>query len=258
MFDLHSHLLPGVDDGAKTPEQSAAVLARFAQQGVAGVCLTPHLLASAAAAGMPAAHVAAWEALRPLAPTGIVLYRGAEVMLDRPLDERVARDRAVTLNGTRYLLVEFPRAVAGGTVTQAVTRVVELGLVPVVAHPERYACCSTHTVQQWRQLGALMQVDGPTLLSPRSRGVRARELVQHGLADIGAGDNHGDERGLKEVWDEFHGQAGGGVAAQLLFRKNPESLLADEAPAPVAPFSFKIPMIDIVRGLFGGRSAERS
>ena len=46
MIDLHTHLLPGVDDGAETTEQAVAVLAKFKEQGVTAVCCTPHLKAS--------------------------------------------------------------------------------------------------------------------------------------------------------------------------------------------------------------------
>ena len=113
-------------------------------------------------------------------------------MLDRPLDARVAAARQVTINGTRYILVEFSRLVAAQTVEHALALVVAIGLVPLVAHPERYRCCHPDAVRRWKALGALMQVDGPTLFSPRPRGVRARQLVEHGLADIAAADNHGE------------------------------------------------------------------
>jgi len=258
VFDLHSHLLPGVDDGSESPPQSATVLERFKSEGVVGVCLTPHLLASAAAAGVPEAHGAAWEALRQVAPEGIVLYRGAEVMLDRPLDAKVAEERVVTLNATRYLLVEFPRLVAEQAASQAVANIARLGLVPIVAHPERYACCSPRVVGRWKELGALIQLDGPTLLSSRGRGVRARELLQHGLADIAAGDNHGDDRGLKPLWDALHEQEGGAMTAQLLLRKNPEAILADQEPAPLRPFTMRLALIERVRGLLGRGREERT
>ena len=65
MYDLHCHLLPAVDDGSKSVGQSVAVLLAFKSQGITGVCLTPHLLASEAAAGVPAVHQAAFRKLEP-------------------------------------------------------------------------------------------------------------------------------------------------------------------------------------------------
>ncbi|HXE57298.1 MAG TPA: CpsB/CapC family capsule biosynthesis tyrosine phosphatase [Gemmatimonadales bacterium] len=257
MIDLHSHLLPGVDDGSRTVEQSAAVLARFAAEGVTAVALTPHLLASQAPQGVPPAHDRAYEALRAAAPDGVRLLRGAEVMLDRPLEAVVAEQRAVTLNGTRYLLVEFPRLVTNQTVEHALALVVALGLVPVVAHPERYAACRPAAVSRWRALGGLMQVDGPTLLSPRPRGGRARELVAGGLADLVAGDNHGDTRSLRPAYEAVSEQAGPAVA-DLLFLHNPGAVVEDARPAPVPPFQWRQSFLDRLRGLFGDHPPERT
>ena len=112
-------------------------------------------------------------------------------MLDRPLG-RTARRPGHPPSRHRYILVEFPRLVAAATVSHALAHVVGLGLVPVLAHPERYSCCAVETVTRWRALGGVMQVDATTLLSPRRRGERARRLVA-GLADILAADNHGDQ-----------------------------------------------------------------
>lgn len=250
MIDLHSHLLPGVDDGSRSVEQSVRVLQQFAADGVTGVCLTPHVLASQASQGVPEPHNRAFEALRLVAPAELVLYRGAEVMLDRPLEAQVAEDRRVTLNGTRYILVEFSRLVAAQTVEHALSNVIAIGLVPVLAHPERYKCCRPAAVSRWKSLGALMQVDGPTLLSSRSRGIRARELVQLGLADIAAGDNHGDDRSLGPVWQALLAQDGA-MQAQLLCRKNPQAIIEDRLVDPVAPLSWRVSVGDRLRALFG-------
>jgi len=251
VIDLHCHLLPGVDDGSRSVTQSVEVLTHLASQGVTAICLTPHLLASQAVDGMPAGHDRAFEALRPAVPEGIRVYRGAEVMLDRPLATVVARDRAVTLNGSRYLLVEFPRLVAAQTVEHALALVAAIGLVPLVAHPERYRACQLPAVERWRSLGALMQVDGPTMLSPKPRGERARELVARGLADIIAADNHGDARSLAEARAALFDQ-GGAMQAELLTVKNPAAILADQPVEPVEPFTWRLSFLERMRALLLG------
>jgi len=256
MIDLHSHLLPRVDDGSRSLEQSIGVLTRFQAEGITGVCLTPHLLASQAPAGVPAPHQRAWEELVAAAPAGVALYRGAEVMLDRPLEAAVAEQRAVTLNGSRFLLVEFPRLVAGQTVEHALALVVSIGLVPLLAHPERYSCCSPDAAHRWKTLGALLQLDGPTLLSSRPRGERARQLLQYGLADVAAGDNHGDTRGLRGIWDALI-EHEGGIQAALLMRTNPAAIVADQPVEPVAPFTFRLAFLERIRAMFGRATKDR-
>ncbi|HSE28282.1 MAG TPA: CpsB/CapC family capsule biosynthesis tyrosine phosphatase [Gemmatimonadales bacterium] len=248
MIDLHTHLLPAVDDGSRSVAQSVAVLDRYAREGVTAVCLTPHLLASEAAAPPPA-HDAAFEALRLAAPAVPALHRGAEVMLDRPLPAAAAERRTVTLAGSHHILVEFPRLVAYQTVANALHHVVQLGLVPLLAHPERYACCSPGAVEAWRRLGALMQVDATTLASGGGRGDRARQLVARGLADILAADNHGDRRGLL-VARELLLEHGGEAQADLLLVANPAAILTDGIVEAVPPLELRASIAERLKRIF--------
>jgi protein-tyrosine phosphatase len=248
VIDLHSHLLPAVDDGARTVDQAVATLREMARNGVTEICLTPHLLASRAEEGIPARHDAAFQTLRATAPAAPLLHRGAEVMLDRPLGEAAAANPCVRLGGSRYILVEFPRMVAGATVSNALARVVSLGLVPLLAHPERYTSCSVHAVERWRRAGAFMQVDATTLLSPRGRGERARQLLATGLADIIAADNHGDTRMLLAGRRMIEEQ-GGDVQADLLTRYNPAAILADQPMRLVEPLELRPSLLERLRRL---------
>jgi protein-tyrosine phosphatase len=238
VIDLHSHLLPGVDDGSRSVEQSVKVLNEMARHGITDVCLTPHLQSGRAEAGPPSAHTRAFEALRADAPALPRLHRGAEVMLDRPVTRPVALARNVTLAGTRYILVEFPRLVSYDTVSNALNQVVELGLLPVLAHPERYSCCSVDAVRQWRHIGARMQVDATTLLASQARGQRARQLVAEGLADIMAGDNHGDDRTVATGANFLKAQDGA-EQVELLAVQNPKAILNDSPTLPVPPLQIR-------------------
>jgi protein-tyrosine phosphatase len=251
VIDLHSHLLPGVDDGSRTVEQSVKVLGELATQGLLEICLTPHLRAGQVETGPPEVHDRAFAALAAAAPRLPKLHRGAEVMLDRPLVVDAERIGRVTLGGSRYILVEFPRMVAFETVSIALGRIVETGLVPLLAHPERYRCCSPEAVTRWRALGSLMQVDGPTLVTSRGRGQRARELVAAGLADIIAGDNHGDERSMVQGYHFLMAQDGA-EQAELLTQKNPAAILADGRPEPVPPVQIRSTWMQRLRLLIEG------
>jgi protein-tyrosine phosphatase len=238
VIDLHSHLLPAVDDGSRSVAQSIKVLEEMARQGITDVCLTPHLPAGRTESGPPSAHLRAFEALRAQAPAVPRLHRGAEIMLDRPLTRPVALARNVTLGGSRYVLVEFPRLVARDTVANALTQVAELGLIPILAHPERYSCCTPEAVRHWRSVGSKMQVDSTTLLTPQARGQRARQLVGEGLADILAGDNHGDDRTVA-TGARFLQAQDGGEQVELLAVRNPAAILKDQEVTPVPPIRIR-------------------
>lgn len=231
-------------------EQAVETLRRLAGEGIREIALTPHLEASQIAEGPPPAHDEAFAALSREAPAEVRLHRGAEVMLDRPLAPRAVASRRVTLGGSRYLLCEFTRMVSAPAATAALTQIVNSGLVPVLAHPERYQVCSAAMVSRWREVGAKMQVDANTLFHPTGRGQRARELLAAGLADILAADNHGDSRSLV---DPFHRlvNAGGEAQATLLMIGNPAAILADQELTPVAPLDVKVPLLSRLRGWLG-------
>jgi protein-tyrosine phosphatase len=238
VIDLHCHLLPAVDDGSRSVDQSVKVLGVMAQQGVTDVCLTPHVQAGRPEPGPAVAHERAFEALRVQAPAVPRLHRGAEVMLDRPITRALALARNVTLGGSRYMLVEFPRLVAHDTVTNALSQIFDQGLIPVLAHPERYSCCSVDAVRHWKSVGAKMQVDATTLLASQARGQRARQLVAEGLADILAGDNHGDDRTVA-TGARFLSAQDGAAQVDLLVVQNPSAILADRPVAPVSPLRIR-------------------
>jgi protein-tyrosine phosphatase len=251
VIDLHSHLLPAVDDGSRSVAQSIKVMQERAGHGITDVCLTPHLRAGQLAGAPPRSHDDAFEALQSAAPRLPRLHRDAEVMLDRPLPVRGDSLRRCTIGGTRYILVEFPRMVASDTVTIALGRVVDAGLLPLLAHPERYTCCSPDAVARWRELGACMQVDATTLLSTQSRGQRARTLVAAGLADILAADNHGDDRSIA-TGRRFLEAQDGAEQAELLTVVNPRAILDDQTLIPVPPVEIRRTWMQKIRRLLEG------
>lgn len=247
MIDLHSHLLPGVDDGSRSLGQSVRTLRMFAEEGVTAVCLTPHMTVSRAAAGIPQEWDSLVGELAAVAPRKIALHRGVEMMLDRPLTEQAAT-RRFTLNGSRYMLVEFTRLITETAVLNALTQVTRLGLVPLLAHPERYSCCTPEVVRHWKgATGALMQVDATTIIMPRSRGERARQLLAHGLADILAADNHGDARSLGTAREALAER--GKSQLELLTTLNPAAILEDGPTEEVPPVRLKESLLNRIKTL---------
>src|SRR3954464_9731336 len=107
MIDIHSHLLPGVDDGSPSIERSVPVLERFAADGVQIVVLTPHLVASRARTAPFARHRAILATVPAAAPAPVGLRLGWEIMLDEPNTDLRAPE--LGLGGSRAILVEFPR-----------------------------------------------------------------------------------------------------------------------------------------------------
>jgi protein-tyrosine phosphatase len=249
MIDLHSHLLPGIDDGSRTVEQSVAVLREFVASGITDLALTPHLRASDIGPRgeiLVARRDHLLEELRQAAPAGIRLHPGFEIMLDEPLPAFATGDRRYSLAGSRYYLVEFPFSVAGNLATGILVRLARTGVVPVVAHPERYYLCPPATFTAWHAAGAVLQVDATTVTRATSRGDMARRLVEDGVAGILAGDNHGDARSLA-TGRRFLEERGAPEAAEWLTARNPRAVLDDHALSPVPQARLKAGIAERIR-----------
>lgn len=241
MIDIHSHLLPGVDDGSRSIEASVAVLQRFRSQGVEVLVCTPHLDASEAADAPYEHHRDLLDQLAAAAAPAPKLELGWEIMLDRPGVDLTAPQ--LSLGGSRAVLVEFPRTAIPPGATAELSRLHASGVVPVLAHPERYWGCTTAHIREWRGAGAVIQLDAVGLLAPEPMSGLARAMLEEGLVDCIASDNHGDGRTLlaAKLWLE---ELGADEQAHLLTAANPGRLLADEPIIPVAPVALR-------RGVFG-------
>lgn len=247
MIDIHTHLLPGVDDGSPSVEASLPVLQRFAADGVELVVCTPHLDASRSAQAPHDAHDAILDRLRASAPPLPKLVRGYEIMLDVPGADLT--DRRLTLAGSSAVLVEFPRAGLPPQAAHELYRLRMNGLVPVVAHPERYAGCTPAVAEEWRRVGAVLQLDAAAMIAKGQMGDRARALLAGGLIDLVASDTHGDRRSLAVAreWVLEHGSA---EQAELLTRVNAERVLADQPVLAVGGLRPARSFGERLRGIF--------
>lgn len=253
MIDLHSHLLPNIDDGSQSVERSREVLERFAADGVAGVVLTPHVKSSAIvsdADGVVKRRLLAYETLAPSAPTVPALYLGFEIRLDEPLPEAFLGDRRFSLAESRYYLVEFPLDVVPQYAKKVLRLMVKGGVTPIVAHPERYRACDAVAAQSWRDSGAKMQVDATTITRPTSRGRRARELIELGLADVLAADNHGDGRTLATA-AAYLRERDGDLPGRKLLAENPRAVIEDREMTDVPLLPLRERPIDRLRRFMG-------
>jgi protein-tyrosine phosphatase len=254
MIDLHCHLLPNLDDGSRSAEQSAAVLDHFIAAGVTGVVLTPHLAASAISARGESAverRAEAFAELQRNAPPKIRLSLGFEIMLDQPMPVLALGDRRFALAESRYYLVEFPLSIVGQFATAALGQMTRAGVIPIVAHPERYQACSPAVVAEWRAVGARIQVDATTLTRPHLRGRRARALLELGLADVLAADNHGDHRSLRTAADYLNAR-GAGSSTGRLTSENPGAVLTNGDMQAVDPVALPPGLGERIAKLFGG------
>lgn len=245
IIDFHNHLVPGVDDGAANLDDSRRALQRMQRDGAALIVATPHFdgsltLDPARLEARLAEIDAGWARLSQLVSEefpGLNLRRGVEVKLDVP--DIDLSDERLRLGGGTSVLVEFPFMTVPPFSAMALGRVRQAGWIPVVAHPERYAGLdpSLELVQDWRRVGAVIQVNGPSLVGRYGREAQemARRLLARGLVDCVASDYHTRGEPLIAAYREKLIELGGEERAELLMEVNPSQVLAGRAPMPVPP-----------------------
>ena len=186
--DLHSHLVPGVDDGSRTLADSADGLQKLWDAGVRRLVTTPHLDGSLTRdremleTRLHEVDVA-WEALRDLGSRSfpdLEIHRGHEVMLDIPDPD--LSDARLFLSDSPYVLVEWPALSVPPSTVPVLERLVESGVNPILAHPERYRGLDKGMFYpgEWRSGGALLQVNFGSLVGkygelPRRRAITLLE-----------------------------------------------------------------------------------
>jgi len=250
VIDIHTHLLPGVDDGSPSLEVSIEVLRRFAADGVDTVVCTPHLRASKALQAPDTDYGTILQKLVAAASGLPRLVRGWEIMLDVPgIDLTVP---TLTLGGSTAVLVEFPHTGVPARGSEELARLKASGLVPILAHPERYWGCTLAHVRAWREAGTVMQIDGVALLAGGRMGALALALLEEGLGDCVASDNHGDTRSLATI-RQWLVEQGAEEHATMLTDVNPRRVLQNQPTLPIPPLPIRRGLLDRLRELMGGR-----
>ena len=148
------------------------------------------------------------------------------------------------------MLVEFYNSVAAESTSKALEMVVASGMVPVIAHVERYDAANPETVRGWRDIGAKMQVDAGEYLKDSTRGRRARVLTSLGLVDLTASDNHGDSRTV-EYAERYFEDSGFPDVGVKMCETNPRALLEDRELEDVLPVGLKEGWWSRVKGALG-------
>jgi protein-tyrosine phosphatase len=241
MIDLHSHILPGIDDGSKSLDMSLAMARIAVDDGITLMACTPHIYPGMYmnnTAGIAAARDALQASLDEHA-IPLKLTTGADVHLVPGLLDGLRGGTVPTLHNTRYVLLEPSHHVAPPRFAESVFQLVAAGYVPVITHPERLTWVEDNFqvfVDLTRQ-GAWMQVTAGALtglFGPRAKYWGERFLGE-GLTHIIATDAHSSGRRVP-VMSEAKAIAAkllGPEEAELLVAGRQTALLNDASPSNV-------------------------
>lgn len=262
IVDLHSHVIPGVDDGARSVEEGLGGLRAFLAQGVGVVTATPHVDASLTTRSASlVTHLERMDrALSRLTEAAeeegldVGLERGVELKLDSP--EPDLSDPRLRLGGSEFVLVEFVGFAVPPFAERQLEQLREAGWIPLLAHPERYRGIEVDLdrAASWKEGGVYFQVNAGAILGQYGTRIRkvARQLLERGLADCLASDHHSrGEPPTESARLALEEVEGGAEVARLLLEENPARILRGEAPRPVPPLEVSEGIWKGLRGIFG-------
>ena len=195
MFDIHSHILPHLDDGAKTLEESMEIALYAVENGITNMIATPHYdredpeFNQKVKQGVKELNQALERNRIPL-----TIHMGTEAFLNPETLMDFEKKKILTLNNSRYVLVEFPLEYQPPQVQELLYQIRLMGYTPIIAHPERYRDVQRdpNVLKGWEEQGNLVQINATSIVgvAGRSAQTTAKHLIRHNMVHLIGSDTH--------------------------------------------------------------------
>lgn len=238
MIDLHSHILPGIDDGAKNVLESLEMARAYVDQGVSIVACTPHILPGVYGNSGPHIRRAVEHLQKRLGDAGIALrlVAGADNHISPDFVAGLSRGHLLCLGDTGYVLVEPPHHIVPPRLESAFFDILLAKYVPVLTHPERLTWIETEydIIRRLAQRGVWMQITSGSLRGKFGQRARywAERMLSEGLVHILATDAHDARRRPPDLLKGRLAAAKlvGDAEAEALVLARPLDLLCNKLP----------------------------
>ena len=191
--DMHSHVLPGIDDGAKNPEESIALIRKMMELGIRKIIATPHIMADYYRNTPETINgaLALLKAELAKEKIDIEIEAAAEHYFDETFEDRVNNGELMIM-GDNYVLFEFSFINQPPNTIPVVQRLRDLGYKPILAHPERYPYLEIDQLKTLHDWGLLFQINTISLTGYYGKETKkaAENLIDNQLVDFISSDMH--------------------------------------------------------------------
>lgn len=224
--DIHTHILPGVDDGAKDMSQARKLLRMAWENGTRTIFMTPHYR------GKYKQHTPTqlkenynWlcELLQGEFPD-MHLYLGSEISYEADAPEAMLAGEILTLKDSRYVLLEFQTTALRSQILSGVSETIRCGFIPIIAHVERYDIARTNPalLAELREMGALLQLNADSVMGRNGFRIKnlCHKLLSSKVVHFIASDAHDQKRRppmLRKCFLHIHKKYGPEYASALFY-----------------------------------------
>jgi protein-tyrosine phosphatase len=199
MVDMHSHVLPGIDDGAQTPQDSIVLIRKMMELGIKKIIATPHVMIDfyRNTPETIADALALLKAEMVKENISIPIETAAEHYFDETFEARIDEGKLMTM-GDNYVLFEFSFINKPPNAIPILQKLNDLGYKPILAHPERYPYMDLEQYKQLQGWGCSMQLNTISLTGYYGREVKklAEMLVDNNMIDFISSDMHHEKHAM--------------------------------------------------------------
>ena len=235
-IDLHSHILPALDDGARDLNKAREMLQTAYEEGIREIIATPHFFASRKSASVEEIKETIVRVKEAMEDWGfsIELYPGNEIYYRSEVAELLEEGKICTLADSRYVLVEFDPTTDYPYLRDGILKLDSYGYVPILAHTERYECLweKKERLQRVKDHGGLIQVNASSFQGGMfdEMAKRAKYIMKNELLDFVGTDAHSTGKRsprIKETASYLYKKLGEKKADEILL-EHPKAVIRGE------------------------------
>ncbi len=248
MVDIHSHILPGYDDGATDVYDTLEMLRVAAINGTKAIVATPH----SNLPGAPARNcteikriVSRLNQVAQKENIGITVLSGMEIFATDDVAQKLKAGELLTVNDTKFPLIEFDFETDSFYIFRVLESVLKEGYTPIIAHPERYRCIAenVHLAYELYRMGVVIQINKGSVRGRfgKKAAAAAAAILNHRLAAVAASDSHNlftKTPDLSEFAIFLDVNFGAGCSS-LILNENPNRIINGEDVYWQSPIPFK-------------------
>ncbi len=232
MIDFHTHIIPNIDDGAYNDAIAREMIDEELQDEVHSIILTPHIrYKSDEFLSCQKLEDIFEDFYYKFKTKGVEFFLGGEIYYVEGVIDALLKNEIMTINKSKYILIEFNLFYEINNIRNVIADVVANGFKPILAHPERYAYVNVEKMREYRDLGAIIQIDSSSILGDFGRKPKklAHKLLKRGLVDLISSDCHsvGTRRPNLKRTVEYITKKYGEDTAKTIFETNAKQILEE-------------------------------